>query len=243
MLGKLVKVRVDRPIWSFDEKTHRKNELNCGIVEFFFNNDLRQYDAYIMGVKRPMKSFDGRVIAVVNDDSGKTFLVVAPSHRKFIVHDIREALKFLRLSNETVINCLYERSCGAVVCSNVSGETRFLIIKNKKSLHWGFPKGHVEKGENDKQTAMREVLEETGIHIDIIKGFSSCSEYKIHGHIEKTVVMFLATTDNTVTTIQPEEIDDYNWLTFNNAMEMLKFENDRVILRRAEKYLRNKSLI
>ena len=243
MLGRMVKARIDRPAWSLDRKTHKKFELNCGVVDFYCNGELKQYDAYIIGVKRPMKFFSGRVIAVVKNQTENDILVIAPAHRKYIIHDIRSALSFLELSPKADIECLYERSCGAVVYSVMKKEVRFLIIKNNRSLHWGFPKGHVEFGETDKETAIREVREETGIDIEIIKGFSCTSEYKIHGHIEKTVVMFLGVTDNTRTVIQQEEIEDYNWLTFQNAMDMLKFDNDKVILRRAEKYLRNKGLI
>lgn len=243
MLGKSVRVRVDIPLGTVCKETGLKYELNCGLAESFFNNELKQYTVYIMGVYRPIKSFDGRVIAVVHMDDGTQRLVVAPNHRKFIIHDVRTALSFLNLPKDTVIDCIYERSCGAVVFSNNRGEVRFLVIKNKKSLHWGFPKGHVELGESDKETAIREVFEETGIKIEIIKGFSSCMEYKIQGKIEKTVMMFLASTDDTRTVIQPEEIDDYNWLRFDNAMQTLKFENDKIILRRADKYLRSRRII
>jgi hypothetical protein len=68
-------------------------------------------------------------------------------------------------------------------------------------------------------------------------------EYKIQGKIEKTVMMFLASTDDTRTVIQPEEIEDYNWLRFDSAMQTLKFENDKIILRRADKYLRSRRII
>ncbi|MFR2841802.1 MAG: NUDIX domain-containing protein [Acutalibacteraceae bacterium] len=36
-----------------------------------------------------------------------------------------------------------------------------MLIKNKRSAHWGFPKGHMEKGETREETAKREIGEET----------------------------------------------------------------------------------
>ena len=63
------------------------------------------------------------------------------------------------------IQCLYEHSCGAIVFRKINGEYRYLIIKNHRSVHWSFPKGHVERGESDEVTARREVLEEAGIKI------------------------------------------------------------------------------
>ena len=44
----------------------------------------------------------------------------------------------------------------------INEEYRFLLIKNRRSNNWGFPKGHIEKGETEVATAKREVLEETG---------------------------------------------------------------------------------
>lgn len=79
----------------------------------------------------------------------------------------------------------------------INGETRLLLIKNSRSAHWGFPKGHMERGETPEQTARREVLEETGMHIDIIPDFTAKSDYTIQGKVEKSVTIFLAKTEDT----------------------------------------------
>ena len=112
-----------------------------------------------------------------------------------------------------------------------------MLIKNKRSSNWGFPKGHIEKGETKLDTAKREVLEETGLHISIFDGFEMSSDYKIAGRVEKNVTVFLATTEDTQTVIQKEEIEDYIWLEYAKALEMLKFENDKFILENAQAFL------
>lgn len=63
---------------------------------------------------------------------------------------------------------------------------RFLLIKNRRSAHWGFPKGHVEQGENDHQTAYREVLEETGIRINIQPDFVTKVSTPFRERLRKT---------------------------------------------------------
>ena len=64
-----------------------------------------------------------------------------------------------------------EKSCGALIY-RISGEAlEFLAIKSKINGHWGFPKGHMEKDETEKETAKREVLEETGLSIIILEEF------------------------------------------------------------------------
>ena len=141
------------------------------------------------------------------------------------------------------LECLYESSCGAVVYRDIKGEVRYLLIKNKRSAHWGFPKGHIEPGETKKQTAIREVLEETGIHVRIIDGFESISKYKIQNKIEKQVSIFVGTTTDSSTSIQPEEIEDYIWLTYDRALSILKFENDKSIITAAHEFLNSHNYI
>ena len=57
-----------------------------------------------------------------------------------------------------------EKSCGALVVRRGKNETEILLIKHNGG-HWAFPKGHVEAGESEEQTALREVQEETGLTV------------------------------------------------------------------------------
>ena len=45
------------------------------------------------------------------------------------------------------------------------------------------------------------------------------------------------------TRIQIEEIEDYVWLTYENALKNLKFENDKTILTDAREFLLNNNYI
>ena len=141
------------------------------------------------------------------------------------------------------MDCYYERSCGAVVYRIINGVVRYLLIKNKRSSNWSFPKGHIEKNETLEETAKREVLEETGLRLDIIPGFQCKSEYSIQNRIQKTVQIFVGTTKDTQTQIQLEEIEDYIWLTYENAYKSLKFDNDKTILKDAREFLINNNYI
>lgn len=238
MLGKYVRVRVTVPMGTYDEKTATVFRLNYGSVESGLDPRTPVKGAYIMGVTHPVRNFEGRVVAVIKTkDRQGVFIVVSPKSKKYIVHDIKNAVSFMYKDGTYTIECLYERSCGAVVFRMINGERRFLLIKNKRSCHWGFPKGHIEAGETDEDTAKREVLEETGIHIKIFPEFKYKSEYTIRGKIEKAVLIFLATTDDIQTVIQPEEIEDYIWLAYDNALSTLNYPNDKEILGLAQKYI------
>ena len=238
VLGKFIRIKVTNPVGSLNSQLGYTYKLNYGTLEGRRQFDHRFCGAYIMGINHPVRNFDGRVIAVLRRSSEKKgVLVVAPKNAKFIEYQIVDAISFAEPEGSYRIECLYERSCGAIVCRKINGETRLLLIKNSRSAHWGFPKGHMERGETPEQTAKREVLEETGLNINIIPDFSSKSDYTIQGKVEKSVTIFLAETEDTKTVIQREEIDDYIWLGFDKAMETLKFENDKAILKNARRFV------
>ena len=60
---------------------------------------------------------------------------------------------------------LREKSCGALVVrrDEEDGKQYLLMIRHKLGGHRSFPKGHMEPGETESQTAEREILEETGL--------------------------------------------------------------------------------
>lgn len=236
MLGKYVRVRVTRPMNSFDSETNIMYKLNYGTVESGLEPRTPVKGAFVMGVNHKVRIFEGRVIATVKTEDG-IVLVVAPKSKRYIVHQIEDAIEFAYENKKFELSCLYECSCGAIVYRIINGQVRFLLIKNKRSANWGFPKGHMERGENEHETAFREVLEETGIHARFLPDFRYKSEYSIGGRIEKKVIIFLATTDDTNTIIQREEIEEYLWLGFEKAMNSLKFPNDKFLLRKANEYL------
>lgn len=232
MLGKYARVRVTNPIGS-EDKTGGTYPLNFGTVYGHENQT-----AFIMGIHHPVRNFDGRVIAVLSNRKTKHYIwILAPKSTRFIINDIKMYINIEEKFPDYRLECLYESSCGAVVYRDIRGEVRYLLIKNKRSANWGFPKGHIEPGETKQETAYREVLEETGIHLQIHDGFESVSHYKIRDRIEKTVSIFVGTTKDTSTVIQVSEIEDYIWLTFDKAIHLLKFDNDKNILQSAHDFL------
>ena len=239
MLGKYVRIRIEHPIGSVNKNTGYTYPLNYGPV---YGSD--NLTSFVMGIDHPVRNFDGRVIATLNPKAGgRQILITAPKSTRFIINDIIKYINVKKDFPKYKLECLYESSCGAVVYRDIKGEVRYLLIKNRRSAHWGFPKGHIEPGETKQQTAVREVLEETGIHVKLIDGFESISKYKIQNRIEKVVSIFVGTTTDTSTCIQPEEIEDYIWLTYDRAMSILKFDNDKTIITDANRFLNENNYI
>lgn len=133
-----------------------------------------------------------------------------------------------------------EKSCGAIVFSN-DGELKFLIIKHRKELgnHWDWPKGHVEEGETEEETATREVFEETGIKISIIKGFRKQLSYTMSNGIRKDVIYFISQPINTKININTNELQDAKWAIYDEAFKILTFDNSRELLKKAHEFISN----
>lgn len=96
MIGKIVKVTVDRPLGSF-HPTYKNlyYPINYGYVEGIMAPDGEEQDAYILGVDEPVSSFVGKVIAVVHrKDDVEAKWVVAPENTTYSLNEIKQAIHF-----------------------------------------------------------------------------------------------------------------------------------------------------
>ena len=118
-----------------------------------------------------------------------------------------------------------------------TGQMYILMIRHKHGGHRSFPKGHVEAGETEKQTAIREVEEETCVRIRISSPFCEKVHYSPMPGVRKEVVYFLAVTSQKYTHPQDGEIADVEWVPIENAERSLTHENDKIVLRAAMKSL------
>lgn len=244
MLGQMITVRVDHPLGSYNTEQGYQYALNCGTVIGGLSKTDAIAEVYIMGIQHPVREFEGRLIATIKrKGDSKLRLIAAPKSRRYIVNEIHDAIAFSEQFCDYSLRCYYEKSCGAVIFTHKDEKTLFLLVKNKRSTHWGFPKGHMEEGETELDTALREVWEETGLTVDLMEDFAATSEYSIQSRVEKTVKIFLAYSEDPKLKIQQEEIDDAVWLPYEGALHQLKFENDRSILKKAHRFLLKKHYI
>jgi bis(5'-nucleosidyl)-tetraphosphatase len=131
-----------------------------------------------------------------------------------------------------------ERSAGVIVFHR-SRQLTFLLLDYGK--YWDYPKGHLEKGEDDLTAALRELHEETGIdNAEFVPGFAKEIVYFFkhsrHGLIRKEVVFFLASVQSKKVKLSNEHVD-YAFLPFNEAVERVKYPAAKQVLRDANEYL------
>lgn len=126
-------------------------------------------------------------------------------------------------------------SCGGVV---IFRGKILVLYKNYKNKYegWVLPKGTVEPGEEYKETALREVKEETGVSAQIIKyiGKSQYSFNTPQDTVEKDVHWYLMMADSYYSKPQREEyFVDSGYYKFYEAYHLLKFSNEKQILEKA----------
>jgi 8-oxo-dGTP pyrophosphatase MutT (NUDIX family) len=135
-----------------------------------------------------------------------------------------------------------EHSAGAIIFRKEEGENLYLLL-HYKSGHWEFPKGHIEKGEKEIETAKRETEEETGIKdIVFIKGFEEPIKYFFRAKkrtISKTVIFYLAETKIKKIKLSKEHIG-FKWLDYKEAKKQITFKNAQKIIEKADNLLSEK---
>jgi len=143
-----------------------------------------------------------------------------------------------------------EKSAGAIVFRIEKGEPVYLLLHYPSSAkakreYWDLAKGHIEKGEEEKDTVLREIQEETGLKdIRLFDGFREEIRYwfQLGGQkISKTVAFYLAQTKQGKVTISHEHVG-FQWLPYKQAQEKLTYQNAKQVLEKAHHFLPAKSV-
>ena len=231
-MGKLVHIVVDRSIgYQHGDIVY---PINYGFIPGIIAGDGEEQDAYILGVNKPLTEFDGQVIAAIrrrNDYEDK--LVVAPAGSVYHQGQIAEAVHFQEQYFDTRIISCFEKSCGVLPYRMVNGQQEFLLVFETYSKCWSLPKGHIEAGETDVQTALRELYEETGLTANLDTSHTASIEYPISSFARKQVAFFLGEVTG-VPKVREGEIDKFKWVTAEELRDYLfpdTFEACKTLLR------------
>lgn len=132
-----------------------------------------------------------------------------------------------------------EKSCGAVVFRK-NQQPKYLLL-HYKAGHWDFVKGNVEIGEDEKETVLRELREETGITKSrFIGDFREKISYFYRRKgktVYKEVIFYLIQTNEDNVKISYEHVG-YEWLEYNKAMQKLTFNTAKNVLRKTHEFLK-----
>lgn len=135
-----------------------------------------------------------------------------------------------------------EISCGGVpFYLKEDGEPLYLLVLHNGSFgYWAFPKGRQNEGESYEETAIREIGEETGqINFQVVKRLISDSIYfpqRGKKTIIKKVVFFLVQFNSKKVVLSPEHTD-LQWVTYDEARALLKFDGYLRVLNESHEIL------
>jgi 8-oxo-dGTP pyrophosphatase MutT (NUDIX family) len=133
-----------------------------------------------------------------------------------------------------------EKSFGVVPLSFRNGVWEVFLIQHQKARYWGFPKGHAEPGESPRESAVRELKEETNLDVDRFlreEPFVEQYQFKIAGKpVSKQVSYYVAEVSGTVH-LQEKEIQAGMWVPFEKAFEQVTHREGKAILRQVKDIL------
>ena len=132
-----------------------------------------------------------------------------------------------------------ERSAGIIIFRREDDIVKYLFLKGGGG-RLDLPKGNIEEKEDVLEAARREAMEETGLgDLKIYPGFKKKVEYfyvRPDGQkVYKTVTYFLAETKSKDVKVSWEH-EGYEWLTFDEAMNKIKYKSMKELLEEAENY-------
>ncbi|XP_040512542.1 bis(5'-nucleosyl)-tetraphosphatase [asymmetrical] [Gallus gallus] len=141
------------------------------------------------------------------------------------------------------------RACGLIIyrrlqsspSSKAADSIEYLLLQTSYGTHhWTPPKGHVDPGEDDLQTAFRETQEEAGLQasqLNLVEGYRKELHYPVHGK-PKTVVYWLAEVKDCNTEIKlSEEHQAFRWLKLEDACKFAEYEDMQATLKDAHQFL------
>ena len=133
----------------------------------------------------------------------------------------------------------FEYSAGAFVYRKGASSIELLLLKRKGTDAYDLPKGHIEKGENAVQAAVREIKEETGLNATFLPYFQTSTHYiftRKKVRISKNVKFFISRTQSSKVTISNEH-KGYTWCDIDKAPALLKYKDLLQILPKVKDYV------
>ncbi|XP_043933834.1 bis(5'-nucleosyl)-tetraphosphatase [asymmetrical] isoform X2 [Protopterus annectens] len=169
-------------------------------------------------------------------------------NKKFLTDVALLELLYHCLSKKILIMAL--RACGLIIFRRVNqghvsaitkDEIEFLLLQTSYGEHhWTPPKGHVDPGEEDLQTALRETEEEAGLeksHFSMVAGYRKELNYVVRNK-PKTVIYWLAEMKNDETEIKlSKEHQAFRWLKLEEACKLAGYPDMQEALKEAQLFV------
>ena len=144
-------------------------------------------------------------------------------------------------------NVEHHMSAGGVVYRTNGGAIETVLCGRNTPRRWSLPKGTPEDGETVEQTALREVIEETGLEVEIQEPIGDITYWFVRPtdgvRCHKVVHYFLMRPTGGNTNKHDQEFDEVRWFPGEEALRILNYANDATIVEKALTRVRGVSSI
>jgi len=120
-------------------------------------------------------------------------------------------------------------SGGLVFRTTSKGKLKVLLAHRPRYDDWALPKGKADKGETPEETAVREVLEETGVHCRIVAPIGS-TRYRIDKGVKEVRWFAMRPLPDSPGFAKNKEVDEIRWLNRKKAKALCDYESDRRLI-------------
>ena len=136
------------------------------------------------------------------------------------------------------------KAIGFVIFKKKGQGIRYLLLHHGAS-YWNFPKGRVEQGEEELDTAKRELFEETGItdikmysdfRYEYNYNFDTVIKDKVKEKVHRTGIFFLAEVEDDKVAISNEHLDS-GWFDYETALKRMFYQEGQDLLKAAHKFI------
>lgn len=155
--------------------------------------------------------------------------------------------KYFSRRKPLIQEVIREQTAGGVVLrrNKKTGDLEMLLTQDAKD-RWTIPKGHIEDGETAKETAEREIREETGLkEMDVMSWLG-----KIHFRYRRQQSLVLMTTQiylvwgkgDTDDLNKEDWMNGIGWFKVHEALDMIEYEDISKLVLMAMKKIRHAGL-
>jgi len=126
-------------------------------------------------------------------------------------------------------------SAGGVVARKSGGRIQVALVGSSQRGTWYLPKGGLAPGESIEQAALREVQEETGLEVRLVRPLRTI-EYWFHvpgARVHKRVHYFLMEPTGGDFSRRDWENDRAGWFDLDDALTMMSYANEADVVREA----------